>query len=74
MSTLAMFDDGKRTEAVEYGHRAIRDTVFGKKGDVEICANDYDPYGGAYYAGGPKVFEVVQRTIVTYTGAWEAIA
>lgn len=70
MSALPMFDEGKRSERVEYGERLIRDCAFGKKGHVEPRPNDWDPYDGAYYEGGPKTFEIVQRTIVTYTGPW----
>ena len=70
MSALEGFEDGKRSEHVEYGERLLRDSPGGKKGHVEQRFNDYDPYGGAYYVGGPKWFERVQRTIVTYEGPW----
>lgn len=72
MSTLAMFEDGQRSERVEYGERLIRDSAFGKRGAVNPRPNDWNPYDGAWYAGGPKMFEIVQRTIVTYTGGWKA--
>lgn len=66
---------GKRSERVEWGCRALRDTtLLGPKGSVraapgEEAARGYD---GAFYPGGPVMFEPVRRTIVTYTNDWES--
>lgn len=48
----------------------LRDNSFGKRGSVELHPNGLDPYDGAYYAGGPKMFEVVERTVTVVTGPW----
>ncbi len=60
---------GKTTETTEYGNRMIRDNSFGKKGSVEH-SNGSNAYDGAWYAGGPKMFEPVQRTVITIVGPW----
>lgn len=65
---------GAQTTHVEFGERFLRDCAFGKKGHVNPRPNDWNPYNGAYYAGGPKTFEVVQRTVTTITGPWEPVS
>lgn len=64
---------GKRTEHVEWGCRSVRySELSGPPGTVspapsEEAARGYD---GAYYEGGPKMFEPVCRTVVTITSDW----
>lgn len=62
---------GETSTHTEYGNRMLRDTVFGKRGSVERT-NGFNGHDGAYYAGGPKVFEPVERTVTTIVGPWEA--
>ena len=72
--TLPGFDPGRRAERFEWGARSLVDHyVSGKRGHVEPVHTEAQArgYDGAYYPGGPRLFEPVCRTIVTYTGEWE---
>lgn len=74
MSDLFGTPDGKRTERVEWGQRSICDNyLIGPKGTVRPAPGPEAARGhdGAFYPGGPVVFEPVQRTVVTYIGPWE---
>lgn len=82
MSEAPLFGErGKRTERIEWGVRALEDHrlravgIGIRKGQVEarpgeslarFCVTDE----GASYGWPPC--EVVRRTVVTYTGDWEA--
>lgn len=75
LPAAGVVEHGKRTERIEWGQRAIRDHVLiGKKGTVRPAPGEEAAYGydGAHYRGGPVMFEPVKRTVVTYTGDWEA--
>lgn len=68
-------EKGKRTERIEWGQRALEDCfLIGRKGTVRKAYGEEQArgYDDAFYTGGPKVFEAVQRTVVTYTGDWES--
>lgn len=77
----SLFDQlpaGRREERTEWGCRYRRATPTHKRGDVDIrpgesaarfCITD-EAVGYGYRLGD---CEVVKRTIVTYTGAWEVV-
>lgn len=68
--------EGKRTERVEWGQRSIRDNfLVGPKGTIRPCPGEEAArcYDGAFYPGGPVMVEPVRRTVVTFTGSWEAV-
>lgn len=72
----AYVEHWSRSEETQWGQRAIRDGVLiGKRGTVRSSPSEESArgYDGAHYPGGPKMFEPVRRTIVTYTGAWEVV-
>lgn len=79
MSTLALFEDGKRVEHVEFAVRYLKPGPRdARKGDIEECSEykarwltaastqDELPYHGYPQYG----LELVRRTVVTYYGDW----
>lgn len=75
---LLGFENGARTERLEFGVRYLRDHRERRRGDVEKCtehkarwltsraARDELPSHGYPRDG----LELVTRTVVTYTGTW----
>ena len=79
MSTLALFEDGKRVERIEYAVRYLtRGPGDARKGDIEECSEHKARWLTAQstqdelpYCGYPKDgLELVTRTVVTYYGDW----
>lgn len=81
--TIPLFDvpgpaeSGKRVERTEWGVRALRDCIC-KRGKIETARDEeqarrWATHPEAQYWGFPAgSVEVVSRTVVTFTGAWEA--
>lgn len=71
---------GKRTERTEWGVRWLRDHVTVKRGHIDMAPTEararwWATHPEAPYSGFPTgAVTVVSRTIVTYTGRWEADA
>ena len=75
MSDLFGAPEGMREERIEWGQRSLHDNpLIGPRGTIRSAPSEFAArgYDGAFYSGGPRVFEPVRRTIVTYTGPWES--
>lgn len=75
MADLFGEPDGRRVESEEWGLRATKDNLLGRRGDVSRRASENEARAclglGTSY-GWHGSHELVRRTVITYTGAWEA--
>lgn len=73
---LPGFEAGRRTERTEWGLRSTADTFLHRRGDVipRFSEENARECAGRPELGWRSCTEVVRRTIVTYTTAWELVA